>query len=153
MNKTKLIIKYILLVMSCFILTANNINAKTINGLTIFKIDLLQLTQASASLFDSEWLTGVVFEDINNNAIQDNNEPGIAGVRLFTVTGIQIQTDGNGRFHIPLDYSKSSKAKKILIKLDSSSLPTGYIVSSENPLLRTLGFSTPLLINFAVVKK
>ena len=99
--------------MSCFILTANNINAKTINGLTIFKIDLLQLTQASASLFDSEWLMGVVFEDINNNAIQDNNEPGIAGVRLFTVTGIQIQTDGNGRFHIPLDYSKSSKAKKL----------------------------------------
>lgn len=139
--------------MGCFVLHTSNINAKTINGLTIFKIDLLQLNQASAFLFDSERLTGVVFEDVNNNAIQDNNEPGIAGVRLFTVTGIQIQTDGNGRFHIPLDYSKSSKAKKILIKLDSSSLPTGYIVSSENPMLRSLGFSTPLLINFAVIKK
>lgn len=145
MNKTKVIIQYIFLVMGCFLLHTNNINAKTINGLTIFKVDRLQLTQASSFLFDSEWLTGVVFEDINNNAIQDNNEPGIAGVRLFTVTGIQIQTDSDGRFHIPVNYSQSSKAKKIVVKLDNSSLPPGYIVSSRKSIIKKFRIFNPFI--------
>ena len=96
---------------------------------------------------------GVVYEDVNQNNIQDDNETGIAGVRLFTVTGNQVQTDGNGRFNLPIDLSRSQRARKLLIKLDTSSLPPGYTVSTENPLLIHNGFSTPVSVNFAIIKK
>lgn len=102
--------------------------------------------------FDTDWMVGLVFEDINQNGIQDANETGIPGVRLFTVTGLILETDGFGRFHLPVDTRKNLKEKKILIKLDISSLPEGYKVNSENPLLKSINFSMPVNFNFSVVK-
>lgn len=153
MNKIKLTLKYVILVMSLFNLHVNNLNAEVIDSQSIFKIEQFQLNIPSTLLFESEFLIGVVYEDVNQNNIQDDNETGIAGVRLFTVTGNQVQTDGNGRFNLPIDLSRSQRARKLLIKLDTSSLPSGYTVSTENPLLIHNGFSTPVSVNFAIIKK
>jgi hypothetical protein len=102
--------------------------------------------------FDTDWMVGLVFEDTNQNGIQDANEMGIPGVRLFTVTGLIIETDGFGRFHLPVDTIRNPKEKKILIKLDTNSLPKGFKVISENPLLKSVNFSMPVTFNFSVIK-
>lgn len=102
--------------------------------------------------FDTDWMVGLVFEDINQNGIQDANETGIPGVRLFTVTGLILETDGFGRFSLPPETTRNSKASKILIKLDTKSLPKDYKVSSDNPLLKTVNFSVPVIFNFSVIK-
>ena len=102
--------------------------------------------------FDTDWMVGLVFEDVNQNGIQDANEMGIPGVRLFTVTGLILETDGFGRFSLPPETTRNSKASKILIKLDTKSLPKGYKVSSDNPLLKIVNFSVPVIFNFSVIK-
>jgi SdrD B-like domain len=51
---------------------------------------------------------GVVFNDLNNNGIQDIGEPGIAGVKVFILVGedtLQTETDSFGvySFYVPYD--------------------------------------------------
>ena len=111
-------------------------------SLSAFLLCLLQVAQASPRLslvsadplFNQATLIGKVFHDRNANGYQDLNEEGIPGVRLATVTGLLIETDGYGRFH----YEETSRevqgvAQNIVIKLDTSSLPQGAELTTENP--------------------
>ena len=52
-------------------------------------------------VFSQATLIGTVFLDANLNGYLDNGETGVPGVRIATVTGLLIETDGYGRFHIP----------------------------------------------------
>ncbi|MFL6601576.1 MAG: SdrD B-like domain-containing protein [Steroidobacteraceae bacterium] len=85
-------------------------------------------------VFDCSELIGKVFDDLNANGYQDQGEPGIAHVRIATVTGIVVTTDSEGRFHvacaaIPDEYRGSN----FVMKLDERSLPSGYRITTENP--------------------
>ena len=85
-------------------------------------------------VFDCSDIVGRVYEDRNQDGYYQAGEPGIAGVRLATVTGLLITTDARGRYSIacpviPDDASGSN----FILKLDERSLPQGYFVSSENP--------------------
>ena len=45
------------------------------------------------------FIAGVVFIDENMNEIQDKDEPGVQGIRIFMQDGRSIVTDKNGRYH------------------------------------------------------
>ena len=95
---------------------------------------------------------GKVFHDRNANGYQDLNEEGIPGVRLATVTGLVVETDGYGRYHI-VDTNNNSTPlpQNIVIKLDHASLPQGAVLTTENPrVIRSLNAITMQKINFGI---
>lgn len=66
-------------------------------------------------------------------------EQGLAGIRLFTPTGTVITTDAFGRFSVPCAALPAETGENFTLRLDESSLPSGYRVTSENP--RTIRLS------------
>ncbi len=109
---------------------------------TFFILSLLSMAstvQASPlvplTMSQSSTLVGKVFHDKNGNGFQDNGETGIAGVRLATVTGLLIETDGYGRFHLPNMGEGESQgwSRNFILKLDKASLPEGAKLTTENP--------------------
>ncbi len=86
------------------------------------------------AVFDCGDLIGKVFDDLNRNGYQDEGEPGLAGVRLATVKGELITTDKNGRYNVPCAMIPDAAiGSNFILKLDTRTLPTGYIVTTDNP--------------------
>jgi len=80
---------------------------------------------------------GKVFDDVNSNGYQDEGEPGLPGVRLVTARGLMVTTDPYGRFHLTCaDVPDPDRGSNFIVKLDDRSLPTGYRLTTENPLVR-----------------
>jgi large repetitive protein len=70
-------------------------------------------------VFDSRGiLLGKVFVDCNNNHVQDPEEIGIPGVRLYLQDGSFVVTDSEGKYSIA-----GLRARSHVIKLDSTTLP------------------------------
>jgi len=85
-------------------------------------------------LFDCAELIGKVFDDKNQNGYQDDDEPGMAGVRLATAKGLLVTTDQHGRYHITCAAIPNGKiGSNFILKLDERTLPTGYRMTTENP--------------------
>ena len=84
--------------------------------------------------FDCSDIIGKVFDDKNLNGQQDNNEPGLGGVRLATARGLLVTTDPHGRFHVTCAVvPNEDRGSNFILKLDERSLPTGYRLTTENP--------------------
>jgi len=85
-------------------------------------------------IFDSKAiLIGTVFYDINENGMQEVNEPGIPSVRLLLNNGISVYTDVNGKYSI-----YGLEAKNHVLKIDKASLPSGTkIVINSNLFANT----------------
>ena len=92
-------------------------------------------------LFDLTAYIGKVFSDTNENGIQDLDETGLPGVRIATVGGEWITTDGFGRFSLPgIDPGKRSRGRNAILKVDPATLPAGSRFTTENPrVLRITG--------------
>jgi len=85
-------------------------------------------------MFDCTDVIGKVFDDLNFNGYQDENEPGIAGVRLATARGLLVTTDKQGRFHVTCAaVPNEDRGSNFILKLDERSLPVGYRVTTDNP--------------------
>ncbi len=85
-------------------------------------------------LFDCAELIGKVFDDENQDGYQDQDEPGMAGVRLATAKGLLITTDNHGRYHVACAAIPNGQiGSNFVLKLDERTLPTGYHMTSENP--------------------
>ena len=97
-------------------------------------------------------IIGTVFHDSNKNGYLDSGESGVPGVRIATVTGLLIETDAYGRFHITdVNIENHHLGQNQLLKVDLQSLPEGARITSENPrLLRTTNMALDK-INFGVV--
>ena len=101
--------------------------------------------------FEETTIIGKVFDDQNENGWQDEGELGIPGIRLATVTGLLIETDSEGRYHIAgVDVERFERGRNFLLKLDAATLPDGAVVVTENP--RVMRITQGLLnqINFGV---
>ncbi|MFA5704410.1 MAG: hypothetical protein WC982_12955 [Advenella sp.] len=86
--------------------------------------------------FDCTDIIGKVFDDANRNGYQDEGEGGLAGVRLVSARGLIITTDEHGRFHITCAVvPDEDRGSNFILKLDDRSLPSGYRVTTENPLV------------------
>lgn len=84
--------------------------------------------------FDCPDIIGKVFDDQNANGYQDQDEPGIASVRVVTPRGLLVTTDAEGRFHVPCpDIPNEDRGSNFVMKLDVRTLPSGYRVTTENP--------------------
>ncbi|MEL1265892.1 OmpA family protein [Pseudoxanthomonas putridarboris] len=65
------------------------------------------------------------------------DERGIPGVRIGTVEGLLVETDGYGRFHLegvtPSHYARGSN---FIMKVDTATLPRGSTFTTENPRVK-----------------
>ena len=85
---------------------------------------------------------------ITNHGI---HEEGIPGVRLATVKGLLIETDGYGRYHIPdVDGSHRKMGKNFIIKVDPVTLPEGASFTTENPRVLRITNTALNKINFGI---
>jgi len=81
-------------------------------------------------------IIGKVFDDANANGYQDTGEQGLAGVRIVSANGLIATTDKFGRFHITCAVVPDpDRGSNFILKLDDRSLPTGYRVTTDNPLV------------------
>ncbi len=97
--------------------------------------------------FDEGTIIGKVFDDRNQNGVQDKGEIGISNVRIATEEGIVVLTDRDGKYHIP-----AVQPGRHLVKIDGHSLPKGtqfiteesYLVKSTEGLLSKVDFAVVL---------
>ncbi len=97
-------------------------------------------------VFEEGTLLGKVFNDTNQNGVQDPGEKGVAGVRLATEEGIVVTTDQDGKYHIP-----AVKPGRHLVKIDGHSLPEGTKMITETTYLVKTTAGILNKANFAVL--
>ncbi len=99
--------------------------------------------------FDCTDIIGKVFDDANANGYPDPGEKGLPGVRAVTARGLIATTDEFGRFHITCAaVPDEDRGSNFILKLDDRSLPTGYRVTSENPLVQRATRGKMMRFNF-----
>lgn len=99
--------------------------------------------------FDCTDVTGKVFDDANRNGYQDDDEAGLAGVRLVTVQGLAATTDANGRYHITCAITPNeSRGSNFVLKLDDRTLPSGFRPSTRPVQVQRATRGKSLRINF-----
>lgn len=79
------------------------------------------------------------------------DERGIPGVRIGTVEGLLIETDGYGRFHLegitPSHYARGSN---FVMKVDTATLPRGSVFTTENPRVKRVTQGVMTRFDFGV---
>jgi hypothetical protein len=99
--------------------------------------------------FDCTDVIGKVFDDRDLNGEQDAGENGLAGVRVVSARGLIATTDEHGRFHITCAVvPEETRGSNFILKLDDHSLPTGYRLTTENPLVQRATRGKMLRYNF-----
>ena len=137
----------------------NNLAKNTLVGLVFLMTASITIQSLSAAprlangpLFNQASLIGTVFFDANQNGYLDNGENGVPGVRIATVTGLLLETDGYGRFHIPDNNINDARfGQNQLLKVDLHSLPQGARFTTENPRLLRISNTALNKMNFGVV--
>ena len=104
------------------------------------------------SFADNALVIGKVFFDKNKNGIQDCCEKGIPGVRLATVEGMLIETDGYGRYHVADVQSGGfmGRGSNFIVKVDPATLPEGTTFTTENPRVYRVTSGQLNVIDFGV---
>jgi uncharacterized repeat protein (TIGR01451 family) len=116
------------------------------NGAELSEHAVVQLVVTPDPVFEEGTIIGKVFQDDNQNGVQDEGERGIPWIKLVTEEGIIVITDEHGRYSIP-----AVKPGRHLVKIDGHTLPEGTkFITEETFLVKT----TPGLMskaNFAVL--
>lgn len=101
------------------------------------------------AVFDCSDVIGTVYDDRNRNGYQDQDEPGIPGVRLSTVRGTLITTDAYGRYSVPCAaLPNGNTGSNFVLKIDERTLPTGFSLTTENPGMVRLTPGKMVELNF-----
>ena len=80
--------------------------------------------QITGGVFSNKaYVVGKVYADCNANRLQDSDEPGIPGVRLYLDNGTFAVTDNEGKYSL---YGLTPRTH--VIKADSASLPDGAVL-------------------------
>ncbi len=99
--------------------------------------------------FDCTDVIGKVFDDTNTNGYQDQGEAGLAGVRVVSARGLIAKTDQYGRYHITCAVvPNEDRGSNYILKLDDRTLPSGYRVTTENPLVNRATRGKMIKFNF-----
>jgi uncharacterized repeat protein (TIGR01451 family) len=94
-------------------------------------------------------IIGKVFDDVNADGYPDEGEKGLGGVRIVSARGLIATTDKYGRFHITCAaIPNEDRGSNFILKLDDRTLPTGYRVTTENPLVRRVTRGKAIKYNF-----
>ncbi|WP_148665435.1 DUF11 domain-containing protein [Sulfurifustis variabilis] len=99
--------------------------------------------------FDCTDIIGKVYEDANLNGYQDDGEKGLPGVRVVSARGLVAKTDAHGRFHITCAaVPNEDRGGNFILKVDDRSLPAGYRLTTENPLVQRVTRGKAAKFNF-----
>jgi uncharacterized repeat protein (TIGR01451 family) len=99
--------------------------------------------------FDCTDVFGKVFNDLNRNGVQDEGEPGLAGVRVVTPQGLVAKTDQFGRYHITCAIvPDENRGSNFVLKVDDRSLPSGFRMSTDPIEIKRATSGKALRINF-----
>lgn len=103
-------------------------------------------------LFEDSLIIGTVFDDRDGDGWQDPpDERGIPGVRLVSVEGLVIETDGYGRFHIAgIPGGNPTRGYNFILKVDRSTLPPGTEFTTENPRIKRITPGLPARFDFGI---
>ncbi len=94
-------------------------------------------------------IIGKVFDDENANGYPDQGEKGLGGVRIVSARGLIATTDKYGRYHITCAaIPNEDRGSNFILKLDDRTLPTGYRVTTDNPLVRRVTRGKAIKFNF-----
>ena len=107
-----------------------NVNSALANGATgpnnsalVTSNTALARFKISAGVFtDQAYIFGKVYVDENNNLIQDRNEQGVKGVKIYTEFGRYIVTDSEGKYHFD-----NVKPGSHILKMDSTTIPANGV--------------------------
>ena len=92
---------------------------------------------------------GKVFDDKNQNRLQEEGELGLAGVRVVTARGLAATTDAHGRYHITCAATPNeARGSNFVLKLDDRSLPSGYRMSTRKLQIKRATAGKALRFNF-----
>lgn len=80
-------------------------------------------------------ISGYVFIDKNKNGNKDKTEKGMPSVTVRTVDGKVATTDLKGEYTFPCIAVSSGSNYTRILKLDSRTLPKGYKITSDNPIV------------------
>ncbi len=128
--------------------------AETAAGAEISNRGTAVVSITANAVFDCSELLGKVFEDANRNGYQDENEPGVPGVRLVTVNGQLITTDEFGRYHIACAAVPDARiGSNFVLKVDTRTLPLGWDTTTDNPRSIRLTRGKFGELNFGVAPK
>ncbi len=101
---------------------------------------------------DCSDVIGKVFDDANLNGYQDEGELGLPGVRVVSARGLITTADKFGRFHLTCAVVPDpDRGSNFILKVDDRSLPSGYRLTSENPLVLRATRGKMLKFNFGAV--
>jgi outer membrane protein OmpA-like peptidoglycan-associated protein len=77
------------------------------------------------------------------------DERGVPGVRIASVEGLLIETDQFGRYHLAgVPGGSWERGRNFILKVDPSTLPTGAVFTTDNPLLRRITPGVPVRFDF-----
>jgi uncharacterized repeat protein (TIGR01451 family) len=95
-------------------------SAQASSGAAMSNIARAKVQIVQGVLSDKGYILGTVYMDCNRNHIQEIDEPGIPGVRLFLENGTNATTDTDGKFSF---YGVDPRTHHL--KLDQITLPLG----------------------------
>ena len=99
--------------------------------------------------FDCTDVSGKVFDDSNRNGYQDDDEAGLAGVRVVTAKGLAATTDTHGRYHYTCAITPNeNRGSNFVLKLDDRTLPSGFRPSTRPVQVQRATRGKALRINF-----
>jgi len=143
----------LLLIAGAGVREGNYVNsAQVMNGITgeaVSAVATATVRVVPDPTFDCTDIIGKVFDDENANGYPDPGEKGLAGVRIVSARGLIATTDKYGRFHITCAaVPNEDRGSNFILKLDDRTLPTGYRVTTENPLVRRVTRGKAIKFNF-----
>ena len=81
---------------------------------------IAKVTVVGGVFTDKAYIIGKVYADCNKDRIQNENEVGVPGIRIYLEDGTNIITDAEGKFSF---YGVSARTH--VLKIDRTSLPAG----------------------------
>lgn len=79
------------------------------------------------------------------------HEQGIPGVRIASPTGLVMETDRHGRYHLAdVDFGRFDRGRNVILKVDAKTLPEGSTFTIENPRMIRLDSALMGRIDFGV---
>ena len=129
----------------------NRASALDVVGSAIGNVATADVEIAGDALLDTSLIVGSVFDDVDGNGVQGEGERGIPGVRIASVEGLVMETDGHGRYHLEgVDVGNSARGSNFILKVDAATLPPGTTFTTENPRVRRITPGLPVRFDFGV---
>ncbi len=103
------------------------IESYSVDGITLALDSPRAMARVKVVVFETKGIIiGKVFEDLNGDGWQDEDEPGIPGIDIVMEDGTTVTTDVDGKYSIP-----GVEPGYHVLTIDEATLPEGYEILGE----------------------